>query len=226
MSAKMQLPESVRDKMLAQARQHLVEIEDESKRALVVERIRQRIKDLEEASVVNDPPTPAVPKQQRPGPLAETTQSVIDIVGSLNHTDKGRLDEAVKLVTTSMQAAVSSRNELIRLAQELGVPPNGVPLLMPPPAVTAAQVASFLEAMLTAPKVADEIKVEREQTCLKCDMLKVDPRSGVPFCGMCGCRVSAAHEGWFVRNLTAYEENLPKWGCKHPSRRAGRGWTR
>ena len=83
------------------------------------------------------------------------------------------------------------------------------------PPVTAKNVASFLEAMLLSPRVSPEVEAQRLAICEKCDKRKT-PALGEPFCGMCGCQVS--REGWRVRDLTHYEENLPKWGCKHPLR--------
>lgn len=88
------------------------------------------------------------------------------------------------------------------------------------PKHTAAQAASFLEAMLTSPKVSADVEAARLAICDKCEHLRI-PKDGTPsFCGLCGCQVSK--EAWRVRNLAAYTENLPKWGCKHPQR----GWKR
>ena len=83
------------------------------------------------------------------------------------------------------------------------------------PPITAAKVASFVEAMLTAPAVSKEVEAQRQAICAKCDKRKLD-KKGSPFCGLCGC--SVAVDGWKLMHLTHYEENLPKWGCKHPLR--------
>jgi hypothetical protein len=83
------------------------------------------------------------------------------------------------------------------------------------PPITAAKVASFVEAMLTAPRVSKEVEAQRLAICEKCDKRKLD-KNGEPFCGLCGC--SVAKDGWKLMHLTHYEENLPKWGCKHPLR--------
>lgn len=88
------------------------------------------------------------------------------------------------------------------------------------PPVTVAKVASFAEAVLTSPRVSPEVEAERLSICDRCEHRKVPSDGTPPFCGLCGCKVSK--EGWQVRNLAHYEENLPKWGCKHPQR----GWVR
>jgi hypothetical protein len=85
----------------------------------------------------------------------------------------------------------------------------------PRPPVTAGKVATFLEAMLLAPRVSAEVEAQRLAICEKCDKRKMD-KDGTPFCSMCGC--SVAKDGWKFLHLTHYEENLPKWGCKHPFR--------
>ena len=108
----------------------------------------------------------------------------------------------------------------------LKLPSHSISVLATPPDVTYQKITSFFQAMLTALKVNDEIKAEREAICMACDKLKIDPKRNAPFCGMCGCGVSTKDEGWLVRNLAAYEENLPKWGCKHSLRNEGFGWKR
>jgi hypothetical protein len=87
------------------------------------------------------------------------------------------------------------------------------------PTHTLKEAATYAQAVLTGKKVTPEVQAQREAICAKCDMLKI-PADGTPaFCGICKCQVSK--ESKQIRNLAAYEENLPKWGCKHPFR----GWT-
>lgn len=87
------------------------------------------------------------------------------------------------------------------------------------PDITPSKVASFVEAMLTAPRVSNEVEQTRLLVCSTCSMRKVPTNGTAPYCGMCGCKVSS--EGWRITNLASYEESIPKWGCKHPFR----GWT-
>ena len=85
------------------------------------------------------------------------------------------------------------------------------------------KLLSFAQAVATGKYVSKEIKKQREEECKKCEKKRTD-RSGIDFCGMCGCSVSSLSTN--IKNLAAYEENLPKWGCKHPLRnRKGFGWT-
>lgn len=87
------------------------------------------------------------------------------------------------------------------------------------PTHKAGQVFSFLKALVSGARVPPDVRAMREAICADCDKLRI-PADGSPaYCGMCGCQVSA--DAWQVRNLAAYEENLPHWGCKHPLR----GWT-
>src|SRR5690606_8052582 len=91
------------------------------------------------------------------------------------------------------------------------------------PTPTVRQAATFARAIITGKYVSDEIREEREATCRRCEFQRVD-ENGSPWCGVCGCRTS--NDARKIRNLAAYEENLPHWGCKHPYRSAGQGWQR
>ncbi len=90
-------------------------------------------------------------------------------------------------------------------------------------APTVGQAAAFIEAALTGRYISAEIARERQQTCAGCEFKRVNAE-GTGWCGVCGCKVSARERE--ITNLAAYEENLPKWGCKHPGRAEGKGWNR
>ena len=85
------------------------------------------------------------------------------------------------------------------------------------------EVATFIQALTTGTLVSKEIQDERIATCMACRNLRRD-RFNANFCGLCGCQV--ANRITNVLNITAYEEELPKWGCKHPLRKKGHGWKR
>lgn len=80
---------------------------------------------------------------------------------------------------------------------------------------------NLVKAVIWGTSVPDEIRDQRQKICLSCDKYRVD-RFGYGHCGLCGCGVSS--EVNRVLNLTAYVENLPSWGCKHPLRKRGFGW--
>jgi hypothetical protein len=87
------------------------------------------------------------------------------------------------------------------------------------PPVTLKKILSLFQAILLSSRVTEEVEQQRLTICATCDRRRVPTDGTPPYCGMCGCKVS--EEGWQLRNLTHYAENLPKWGCKHPFR----GWT-
>ena len=89
------------------------------------------------------------------------------------------------------------------------------------PAATAAKAVNLAIAATFGAYVSDEIRAEREAICRECEMMAVD-KAGEPRCTLCGCGVS----GRRIINLAAYEERLPRWGCKHPARGHGIGWVR
>ena len=91
------------------------------------------------------------------------------------------------------------------------------------PLPTVGQVKTFAQAMFTAKRVAPEIVEQRIAICRQCDKRRVTP-AGVEWCRNCGCKVSRKSKE--IMNLAAYEENLPKWGCKHPLRKQGKGWPK
>jgi hypothetical protein len=91
-----------------------------------------------------------------------------------------------------------------------------------PPRPTASQAVSFVQAMVNGRYVDAATVAERIETCRLCEYRRVDP-AGQSWCGACGCRLS---EQRHIRNLAAFEENLPAWGCKHPARGSGKGWRR
>lgn len=88
------------------------------------------------------------------------------------------------------------------------------------PAVTVTKALSFARAVLTGRKVSAEVAAARTAICEKCDRVARDDKG--MWCGVCGCPVSAENKR--IKNLAAYEENLPAWGCKHPRRADGKGW--
>ena len=96
----------------------------------------------------------------------------------------------------------------------------------PPPTVKKAKV--FLKAIMTAGKVSSEIASERTAICATCEFRRTDKKGD--WCKACGCRYSADVRE--IKNLSAYNEGpldengLPEWGCKHPSRKLGKGWKR
>ena len=92
------------------------------------------------------------------------------------------------------------------------------------PEGTFKQAQSFGQAIVTGKYVANEILKERVAICGKCEFLRIDP-NGHEWCAVCGCKTSS--EDRKINNLAAYEENLPKWGCKYPKRHYGiGGWKR
>lgn len=92
------------------------------------------------------------------------------------------------------------------------------------PAPTIKQAASFAQAMLTGTLVSEDVLKERLAICAGCDLFREDRKTGVRFCGVCGCGIKAELKRG--ANLAAFAENLPKWGCKHPARAEGKGWKR
>lgn len=99
--------------------------------------------------------------------------------------------------------------------------PKKRPAIENRPAPTVEQVATFAQAVIRGKYVDDDTRLAREAVCANCDKQKMDT-NGVPWCAVCGCGTSNAERQ--IRNLAAYEENLPKWGCKHPERKNGKGW--
>jgi hypothetical protein len=95
------------------------------------------------------------------------------------------------------------------------------PVVQQRPVPTLSLVKTFAEAMFTGKYVAPEIVAQRMAICRQCVMRRITT-AGVDWCGACGCRVSRKDRE--ITNLAAYEENLPKWGCKHPLRKKGKGW--
>jgi hypothetical protein len=67
-------------------------------------------------------------------------------------------------------------------------------------------------------KVSLEIFEERKAICMQCPHRRDDA------CGICGCKV--IHTRMFIKNLAQVDEQLPRWGCKHPERSSGKGWLR
>jgi len=88
----------------------------------------------------------------------------------------------------------------------------------PRPTLRAAQ--SLAAALLTGRRVPLAVMQARLVCCETCDLLRRDERG--QWCGACGCGLSS--DARAIRNLAAYEENLPRWGCKHPNRAQGAGW--
>ena len=89
--------------------------------------------------------------------------------------------------------------------------------------IKISSVLSLAEAVFTGSYVSEEIAQERLAICEECYYKKLNKDNNV-YCGLCGCRV--LYPTWKAINLAAYEENLPKWGCKHPHRGFHGGWKR
>jgi hypothetical protein len=88
--------------------------------------------------------------------------------------------------------------------------------------LSVQQGISYMRAVLFGNKVSDEVKVERDATCSMCPFMRVSTDAKTQYCGICGCNTQPK-DGV---SMTAYEENLPHWGCKHPKRKEGQGWKR
>jgi len=93
---------------------------------------------------------------------------------------------------------------------------------VPRSAPTIEQLTNFAVAATTGALVPTRIRKQREAVCRGCDMVRWDEQRR-PWCNVCGCGVSNADRE--IRNLAAYVENLPRWGCKHPKRGPGVGWA-
>lgn len=85
------------------------------------------------------------------------------------------------------------------------------------------RVASFVQAQMTGKKVSLEIAQERYTICQSCQYKKL--QNGHEVCGL-SCRCPVKPKNAIIKTLTEVEENLPKWGCKHPQRKRGLGWQR
>ena len=88
------------------------------------------------------------------------------------------------------------------------------------PAPTLGKVISFAEAVATGRYVDAATVAARYAICETCDQARRDA-DGI-WCGVCGCGVGK--DAKRIRNLAAYVERLPKYGCKHPQRAHGKGW--
>lgn len=89
--------------------------------------------------------------------------------------------------------------------------------------ITLDQVRSFLTAVFVGDRVDEATFFSRLAICRECPYRRLEHR-GTEVCDICGCPVD--EDTSRIRNLAAYEENLPHWGCKHPDRQAGAGWPR
>ena len=99
-------------------------------------------------------------------------------------------------------------------------PPRDIPV-EEKPTPTIKQMGSFFQALALGKRVSLDVIQERESVCRSCDNAR-KTEEGELWCGICGCGV--APDDKKIRNLAAYEENLPIWGCKHPERHLGKGW--
>jgi hypothetical protein len=87
------------------------------------------------------------------------------------------------------------------------------------------KLSSFAKAALFGKYTSLEIVNERIEICRECDNFKPFDETKIEgACIRCGCKVSKEEKS--IRNLAAYEENLPEWGCKHKQRSLGKGWKR
>lgn len=82
------------------------------------------------------------------------------------------------------------------------------------PKVTLAAMASYTRALLGGEYVGEDTRRAREAICASCDKVREDIKG--MWCGVCGCGVGVVTNRMMA--LTAYAENLPHWGCKHPKR--------
>ncbi|MCX6908424.1 MAG: hypothetical protein NTY01_10320 [Verrucomicrobia bacterium] len=98
---------------------------------------------------------------------------------------------------------------------------GAAPVVQKRPLPTVAQVKTFAQAILIGKYVPPVMVVKRLEICRRCEKRRVTP-VGVEWCGLCGCKVGDKSRQ--LDNLAAYEENLPRWGCKHPQRGKGKGW--
>ena len=89
------------------------------------------------------------------------------------------------------------------------------------PRHTAKDAWNFARAQLTAKRVPKAIVDERMATCEKCEYVRTNATKD-KLCGICGCGVELKLK--VLKNLVEVEENLPRWGCKHPKRKEGKGW--
>jgi hypothetical protein len=127
---------------------------------------------------------------------------------------------------------------LVRSLHVVAAAPVPEPIMERQPRATAKKVIGFAQAWMTANRVPLEVLQERIETCERCPMLRSDPVKG-KWCKLCGCSLSATKGQ--VKNLAAYEENLPAvpgynpllehWGCKLDGRKLGddndgKGWKR
>lgn len=80
---------------------------------------------------------------------------------------------------------------------------------------TWKKATTFMQALVMVKKVPANIARERGEICRACAFIRCGR------CALCGCSVRTRLK---VVNLVTYEENLPKWGCKHPWRSKGQGW--
>lgn len=88
--------------------------------------------------------------------------------------------------------------------------------LMKKPKPTLKKIKTLFQAMLQARKVPIFTRQKRAAKCTGCDLIRKDPTTKKLFCSVCGCASGGGTNK--IVNLTVYEENLPKWGCKHPKR--------
>ena len=89
------------------------------------------------------------------------------------------------------------------------------------PVPTLRQALSFAQAAITGTYVSEAVRLQRQAICARCPYQRTD-KAGDPWCSICGCSVGDRRQ---IRNLAAYEERLPQWGCKHPNRAKGDGWA-
>lgn len=87
--------------------------------------------------------------------------------------------------------------------------------------INPKSIHAFFDAVREGLMVPDIIAKDRLETCNKCEYKKID-KFKHPFCGLCGCNVS--NDKSRILNLAKYVEKLPRWGCKHPLRKDGKGW--
>jgi len=139
---------------------------------------------------------------------ARTTPTAANPAGWTNPRDAVcPLAFALGVVPPPVEAAAKAKKAAQQAAPAAAAAPSKPP-------VTVAQAASFVQAMLTSPRVTADVVTARLATCIACEHRRIPADRTPPYCDMCGCKVSS--QGWQITNLASYQENLPKWGCKHP----------
>lgn len=92
-----------------------------------------------------------------------------------------------------------------------------------PAKITPSNVADFVKTVLTSPKVSEQVREERLQTCKECKYYK--EKAGNAYCGVpgkCNCSIGGRKINAILTikavDLTLYEQSADKKLCNHPKR--------